>query len=220
MSKLDIGSHSNLICQEVASCIILIRIVKRIMKPLPSIIRLIRWFLDYPEFPREKFKVESHLSTAKFVDFLTMCVSEMFITRYTRTEEIISLIFAYHCHYHIALSLCWQQVKSLTLNNVHLIGHSLGSHIAGYVGKNLTGSIGRITGLDPAEPYFQGIERLVIKLNYILTITVVHSILLSVETYRQAWFQLLQSSKTILQINQLNKGKTMLCFENKIHFII
>ena len=190
------------------------------MKPLPSIIRLIRWFLDYPEFPREKFKVESHLSTAKFVDFLTMCVSEMFITRYTRTEEIISLIFAYHCHYHIALSLCWQQVKSLTLNNVHLIGHSLGSHIAGYVGKNLTGSIGRITGLDPAEPYFQGIERLVIKLNYILTITVVHSIILSVETYRRAWFQVLQSSKTILQINQLNKGKTMLCFENKIHFII
>ena len=63
-------------------------------------------YLDYPEFPREKFKVESHLSTAKFVDFLTMCVSEMFITRYTRTEEIISLIFAYHCHYHIALSLC------------------------------------------------------------------------------------------------------------------
>ena len=98
--------HSNLICQEVASWIILIRIAKRIMKPLPSIIRLIRWFLDYPEFPREKFKVESHLSTAKFVDFLTMCVSEMFITRYTRTEEIISLIFAYHCHYHIALSLC------------------------------------------------------------------------------------------------------------------
>ena len=95
-----------MICQEVASCIILIRIVKRIMKPLPSIIRLIRWFLDYPEFPREKFKVESHLSTAKFVDFLTMCVSEMFITRYTRTEEIISLIFAYHCHYRIALSLC------------------------------------------------------------------------------------------------------------------
>ena len=77
-------------------------------------------------------------------------------------------------------------MKSLTLDNVHLIGHSLGSHIAGYVGKNLTGSIGRITGLDPAEPYFQGIERLVIKLNYILTITVVHSILLSVETYRQA----------------------------------
>jgi len=41
---------------------------------------------------------------------------------------------------------------------VHCIGHSLGAQICGYVGRNsqlnFTQPIARITGLDPAEPYF------------------------------------------------------------------
>uniref|UniRef100_A0A8C5QM22 Triacylglycerol lipase n=1 Tax=Leptobrachium leishanense TaxID=445787 RepID=A0A8C5QM22_9ANUR len=40
-------------------------------------------------------------------------------------------------------------------SNVHVIGHSLGAQAAGEVGKRRRG-LGRITGLDPAEPYFQG----------------------------------------------------------------
>ncbi|XP_003409157.1 pancreatic lipase-related protein 2 [Loxodonta africana] len=39
--------------------------------------------------------------------------------------------------------------------NVHLIGHSLGSHAAAEAGRRLGGLLGRITGLDPAEPCFQ-----------------------------------------------------------------
>ncbi|CAL4116596.1 unnamed protein product [Meganyctiphanes norvegica] len=43
---------------------------------------------------------------------------------------------------------------------LHIIGHSLGAHTSGYAGERIPG-LGRITGLDPAEPYFQYMDPVV-----------------------------------------------------------
>jgi pancreatic triacylglycerol lipase len=47
--------------------------------------------------------------------------------------------------------------KGPKAKDFHLIGHSLGSHISGYAGEKIPG-LGKITGLDPAGPYFENTD--------------------------------------------------------------
>ena len=46
------------------------------------------------------------------------------------------------------------QTKGVSLDNVHVLGASLGGQLAGFIGHFTGGKIGRITGMDPSGPIF------------------------------------------------------------------
>ena len=78
-----------------------------------------------------------------------------------------------------------QIVKNMLINQfgqdpslIHVIGHSLGAHMAGQIGqetqKRSLQKIGRITALDPASPYFEGTSKMLSK-NHAELVDVIHT---------------------------------------------
>ncbi|MCI4376463.1 hypothetical protein PGIGA_G00188840 [Pangasianodon gigas] len=77
-------------------------------------------------------------------------------TLYTQAANNIRVVGAQIAYMISIFKESFQQ----TPESVHVIGHSLGAHTAAEAGRR-TPRLGRITGLDPAEPYFQGCPTLV-----------------------------------------------------------
>ncbi|KAM3927592.1 hepatic triacylglycerol lipase [Leptodactylus fuscus] len=86
---------------------------------------------------------------------------------------ILDWLTSAHAHYAVAVQnarfigleiaefLEWLESSiQFPRSNVHLIGYSLGAHVSGFAGSYINGSdkIGRITGLDPAGPLFEGMS--------------------------------------------------------------
>ncbi|KAM5322871.1 pancreatic triacylglycerol lipase [Glossophaga mutica] len=78
-------------------------------------------------------------------------------TAYTQASQNTRVVGAEVAYFISVL----QSAFDYSPSNVHIIGHSLGSHAAGEAGRRTNGTIGRITGLDPAEPCFEGTPELV-----------------------------------------------------------
>lgn len=81
---------------------------------------------------------------------------------YTQAVANIRLVGVMAAH---IIHLVYQQTGMKNLDQVHMIGHSLGSHLSGYAGTTLQSEfglkLGRITGLDPAAPLFSDTKPIV-----------------------------------------------------------
>uniref|UniRef100_A0A4Q8K3J2 U54-Liphistoxin-Lsp1a_1 n=1 Tax=Liphistius sp. SGP-2016 TaxID=1905180 RepID=A0A4Q8K3J2_9ARAC len=68
-----------------------------------------------------------------------------------------------------------QRKYRISPSDIHIIGHNLGAHAAGYAGEQLP-RLGRISALDPAGPYFENTEsRVRLDPNDALFVDVIHS---------------------------------------------
>ncbi|CAF4626709.1 unnamed protein product, partial [Rotaria sp. Silwood2] len=57
-----------------------------------------------------------------------------------------------------------RKLKGISYDKIHCIGHSLGAHTCGYTSNAVDNQLSRISGLDPAGPFFSG-KKIVVRLD-------------------------------------------------------
>ncbi|XP_064555542.1 pancreatic triacylglycerol lipase [Drosophila montana] len=81
---------------------------------------------------------------------------------YVQAVANIRLVGAITAH---VIHMLYEELRLPNLDNVHIIGHSLGAHLSGYAGHHLQHDfglkLGRISGLDPAAPLFTDTDPIV-----------------------------------------------------------
>ncbi|XP_037530601.1 lipoprotein lipase [Nematolebias whitei] len=104
-----------------------------------------------------------------FESWMPKLVSALYARERTANVIVVDWLSSAQNHYVIAAQntkavgqkvasfIDWiEETTNMPLDNIHLIGYSLGAHVAGVAGSHATNKVGRITGLDPAGPDFEG----------------------------------------------------------------
>lgn len=91
-------------------------------------------------------------------DYNVIIVDWSVLTTNTYPDSVCSIPQAAQLLGHFICKM--HTLRNVKIESIHVVGHSLGAHLAGVTGqvvRQVCGkTLGRITGLDPAGPYFQG----------------------------------------------------------------
>uniref|UniRef100_A0A3Q4BX88 triacylglycerol lipase n=1 Tax=Mola mola TaxID=94237 RepID=A0A3Q4BX88_MOLML len=101
-----------------------------------------------------------------FESWVAKLVSALYEREQTANVIVVDWLPSAQNHYVVAAQntkavgreIAREETTNMPLENIHLIGYSLGAHVAGFAGSHATNKVGRITGLDPAGPDFEGMH--------------------------------------------------------------
>ncbi|XP_055336285.1 uncharacterized protein LOC129586844 [Paramacrobiotus metropolitanus] len=116
---------------------------------------LIHGFTDHYDWPWWRDMVDSLLGEGDF-NIVRLDWTSGNWPPYTTATGNTRVVGAYLAKFILIL----QRELQYDPSRIHIIGHSLGAHIAGYAGERVN-KVGRISGIDPAGPYFTSMDPVV-----------------------------------------------------------
>uniref|UniRef100_U5ETF1 Putative pancreatic triacylglycerol lipase n=1 Tax=Corethrella appendiculata TaxID=1370023 RepID=U5ETF1_9DIPT len=130
--------------------------VKRVgINPKGKIYFIVHGYIESGDRPWIQGMVNALLDNDKYSSAIVVDWRGGSSPPYTQAVANIRLVGAITAH---VIHLIYEELQLPNLDKIHMIGHSLGSHLSGYTGyylqKDFGLQLGRISALDPAEPLF------------------------------------------------------------------